>query len=84
MVPLLFTKIRGPPRKARRLFVPEAWSDLAYSSFGLTLFFGFIGLYIPFFYIEVYAAEKRIPGTGLEDYLIILLNAGSFFGRLVS
>lgn len=47
-------------------------------------FFGFMGLYIPFFYIEIYALEKTDIDRDLAFYLLTLLNTGSFFGRIVS
>lgn len=45
---------------------------------------GFIGLYIPVFYIQVYALTKGV--TANEEfafYLLAILNAGSFFGRVI-
>lgn len=47
----------------------------------------FLGLYIPYFYIEIFSIRKGIMNsedTYLNKYLIIFLNVGSFFGRLVS
>ncbi|KAK5699290.1 hypothetical protein LTR17_023383 [Elasticomyces elasticus] len=41
----------------------------------------FVGLYIPYFYIQVFA-EQEIGENNINQYLIVILNAGSFFGRL--
>lgn len=40
-------------------------------------------MYIPLFYVQVYAIEKNIVGgdENLAFYLLAIANAGSFFGR---
>lgn len=48
-------------------------------------FFGFMGLYIPFFYIQSYALKS--PNSQFDEsfafWLLVILNAGSFFGRII-
>ena len=47
----------------------------------------FMGLYIPYFYIQVFAEQKKVLSADrswLYQYLIVFMNVGSFFGRLVS
>lgn len=53
---------------------------------GCSMFFLFAGLYIPYFYVQVFSGNAHIMqprDANLNKYLIVSLNAGSFFGRLV-
>lgn len=45
---------------------------------------GFIGLYIPWFYANNWAVSNKVVDTKLAVYLVSILNAGSFIGRIVS
>ena len=44
----------------------------------------FVGLYIPYFYIQLYGIEDGVTSSNLEPYLLPLINAGSLFGRILS
>ena len=82
MIPLAFMRTHGETQARRRLFASDAWRNASFSLFGLALFLGYAGLYIPFFYVERYTLERQIIPNGSEYYLLVLLNLGSFFGRL--
>lgn len=84
VIPLVGMKMRAKPSVHRRLFDITAWREAPFTFFGIAEFFGFMGLYIPFFYISVFAIDNHIVGKDLAFYLLALLNAGSFFGRIVS
>lgn len=45
---------------------------------------GYIGLYIPWFYANSFATSNKVVDAKLAIYLVPLLNAGSFVGRIVS
>ncbi|RDL36934.1 uncharacterized protein BP5553_04367 [Venustampulla echinocandica] len=83
IIPVAGMRMRLKPSSARRIFEMEAWKEPPFSLFGLGTFLGFMGLYVPFFYIQIYALEKRIVTEDLAFYLLPLLNAGSFFGRII-
>lgn len=84
MAPILSMRMRVKPSAARRLFDATAWRETSYLLLAFSSFFGFLGLYIPFFYVQLYSIEHDIVDADLVFYLLPLLNAGSFFGRLVS
>lgn len=84
VVPIWCMKMRVKPAAARRLIDLSGWREASFSLFSIAEFFGFMGLYIPFFYIQTYALEKTNIDKNLAIYLPVLLNAGSFFGRIVS
>jgi predicted MFS family arabinose efflux permease len=86
-VTLSFTNIvmrqRVLPATRRKLFDVSALREAPFILCTAGLFFGFLGLYIPFFYITPYAHFKTGANATLAFYLVPILNAGSIFGRLV-
>jgi hypothetical protein len=60
-----------------------AWRELPYLLFSIGLFCTFMGLYVPFFYVQSYVIQQGIMSENLGFYLLAILNAGSFFGRIV-
>jgi hypothetical protein len=44
--------------------------------------FLFASVYIPYFYLQDYAASKNLD-QGLVLYVLSIMNAASFFGRIV-
>lgn len=51
--------------------------------FTIGMFFGFAGLYVPFFYTQSYAVSTGIMSPDLAQYLFSILNAASIFGRII-
>ncbi len=84
-VPMVGMKMRLKPPVRRKLLDPSAWKEPAYTLFAFAAFFGFLGLYIPVFYIQIFAIEQQILSQRQElaFYLLAILNTGSFFGRLI-
>lgn len=82
IVPLLAMRMRFRPLKARQLFDAKAWAEPPFSLWACYLFLSLLGLYLPSFYIQLYGVG--VMGEDLAIYLLPLLNAGSFFGRIVS
>ena len=83
-VSLAIMKTRtAPPRKARALLDWTAFKEAPYDIFSLGLFLAWVGIYFPFFYAPIYG--QRIVGLSddISFYLLPVLNAGSFFGRII-
>ena len=55
----------------------------AYSLQVAGFFLGFMGLYMPFFYAQVYAIQEHITNESLAFYLLAVMNSTSVFGRIV-
>lgn len=68
----------------RRMLDLSAWRELPYTLFALAIFFGFLGFYVPFCYVQQYSIDKLDMGEYLAFYLLAILNAGAFLGRIVS
>lgn len=87
LVTLGFTNVvmrqRVLPTARRKLFDVSALREAPFMLCTAGLFFGFVGLYIPFFYITPYAHFKTGANAMLAFYLVPILNAGSIFGRLI-
>ncbi|KAI0398138.1 major facilitator superfamily domain-containing protein [Xylariaceae sp. FL0594] len=45
--------------------------------------FAYLGLFIPFYYLSLFAIKHGVE-PGFANYLLAILNAGSFVGRIVS
>ena len=76
-VPMIGMKMRLKPLVQRRSVDLAAWKELPYAMFGVAVFFGYMGVYIPFFYVQLFAIEKTIVDDHFNVYLLVLLNAGS-------
>ena len=81
LISISIMKPRLPPRKSGPLINTEALKDPVFAVWLLAVFFIFIGLYIPFFYVETYALNLGISAN-LAFYLLIIMNAASVPGRI--
>ena len=61
-----------------------AWKETPFTAFAVGTFLAFTGLYIPYFYIQVYGLSAGGVSSDLAFYLVSTLNAGSLLGRIVS
>lgn len=85
VIPIAFMRTRTLPTQKKNfaLFNKCTWSDMPFLSFVVASFLAFLVLYVPFFYIELFAIQQSIWSLEDAEYLIILLNVGSIFGRIV-
>ena len=84
LVAIAVMRTHLPPKPGRALFESSAFKSPTFmiQSFGIML--GFIGLYVPMFYIQTYALTRNITSdSNFAFYLLSILNAGSFFGRIL-
>ncbi|KAI0247525.1 major facilitator superfamily domain-containing protein [Lactifluus subvellereus] len=79
----LVVRQRVLPTTRRKLFDISALREVPFILCTAALFFGFVGIYTPFFYITPYALFETGASRTLAFYLVPILNAGSVFGRLV-
>ncbi|KAM7194060.1 putative major facilitator superfamily transporter protein [Naviculisporaceae sp. PSN 640] len=83
VIPLVFMRTRLPASgKKRALFDPTALRDAPLVLFTAGGFFAFLALYVPFFYITVFATSHHISTPDFAPYLVTIMNAGSIIGRL--
>ena len=82
-VPLAVIKVRVIPASKRKLVDWSAFTEPAYVLFIVGGMITFLGLYVPFFYIQAYAIETGITNTNLGFYLLPILNSASVAGRIV-
>jgi MFS family permease len=81
LVPNVCMKVRVLPAKSRSLVDLSAFKIPAYSLQTCGFFFGFMGLYIPFFYAQVFAVQEHITSEEMAFYLLAIMNGTSVFGR---
>ena len=80
IVPNLVMRVRVLPAKSRSLLDLRAFLIPAYSLMVCGFFLGFMGLYMPFFYAQVYALQRHITDENLAFYLLAVMNSTSVFG----
>ena len=83
VISVVVMKPRIQPAKKRSLLEPAAFKEPPYALFSISLFFVFIGLYVPFFYAPTYAQRELKTSDDLSFYLLAILNAASVFGRII-
>ncbi len=76
-------KSKATPRPTRNLIDRSVFRDAPYIFFSLGLFFGMMGFYIIFYYIELLALARTSISPGLAGYLLVIINASSLLGRLI-
>lgn len=70
------------PRRKGQFFLPAAFKELLFGSIVLSSFLMMFGIFLPFFYLPSYAVSRGMSHQ-LASYLVSILNAASFFGRVV-
>ena len=86
LVPVLGLRQRVRSSGRRQLIRFAELKDIPFQLLNLGAFFGFIGVYVVFFYIQVFAdtAEASSSERSIEtSYLIAILNAGGVLGRFL-
>ena len=71
------------PGHKRSLFDWSALTEPAYLCFVFGGMFVFLGLYIPFFYIDYFVIDTGITNANLGFYFLVIVNASSVFGRIL-
>lgn len=83
-IPIAFMRTRLPPSgRGAQIIDKTAFKDVPYMTFTMAGFFSFLTLYVPFFYIAIFATTHNVTTQDFSPYLVTLLNAGSVFGRII-
>jgi len=77
-------KPRTLPSNRRKLFDLKAIMEPAYLLFCLGLFAVWTGMYLPFFYIPLYARSVLHVSEDLASYMLAFMGAGSVFGQILT
>jgi MFS family permease len=72
-----------PSGHARAFFDGSAFHNRAFVGFCIGAFLFFLGLYLPFFYISVWASQNLNVNRDFSFYLLSVTNAASVFGRII-
>ena len=67
----------------RKLIDLAAFKEPPYTFFCIAMFFGFAGVYVPFFYVPSYITYIEPSAASLAFYFIAIMSAASTFGRIV-
>lgn len=70
------------PRRDSQFFIFSAFRDPRFAVLVIAMFFQFMGMMTPLFYLPIYATTRGM-GAALAGYLLAILNAASTFGRII-
>ena len=70
------------PSRTSTFWIPAAYKDAKFLLLIAALFFIFIGMFTPLFFIPTYAVTRGMDPT-LAGYLLAIVNAASTFGRII-
>jgi len=82
-IPVMLMRTKTKPTTSRSLFDWGALSDLPYMLLNLGLVFGVMGMYSIMTYIQLFALSRTNISSSLADNLLLIINSGSFVGRVV-
>lgn len=85
IIPSLCIKVRALPARRKKIIDFSGFAELPFCLFSLAAFIGFLGLYIPFFYISEFASPSSSTdnlGSNIAFYLLPILSSGSIAGRI--
>lgn len=83
LISIACMKVRVQTRRKRNFIDISAFTQHPkYAIYNVACFFGYAGLYIPFFYIQQYSTEIAHTSSELAFYTIPILSAASIFGRI--
>lgn len=83
VIPNVCMRVRVLPAQRRSLFDLAALTEAPYTLNILGFFIGFVGLYMPFFYSQVYAIDTGLTNPDFAFYLVPIINSTSVFGRII-
>ena len=61
----------------------SAFKEPAFAFFAIGNFLAFAGLYVPYFYIQIYGLDTQATSGALAFYILSIMNGGALFGRIV-
>ncbi|KIL66114.1 hypothetical protein M378DRAFT_75796 [Amanita muscaria Koide BX008] len=82
IVATVISKPRLRPKNVNHLPLLELLQDPAYIFLAISIFLAFGGLFFPVFYLQLDAISHHVD-KGLAFYVLSILNAANWFGRIV-
>ncbi|EMC93054.1 hypothetical protein BAUCODRAFT_272483 [Baudoinia panamericana UAMH 10762] len=79
----LTLKVRVLPAGRRKMIDYTALKETPYMLFTIGQTLAFVGLYVPFFYVQSYVIRTGIAKPDLAFYFLSIINAASTFGRII-
>lgn len=79
----LLITMRHKPEQRRSIFDATLFKDLTFDLWSLAWFFGNMGLYIPYFFIQDYANSVLREPRDLAFWTLTTINSASVFGRII-
>ncbi|KAJ5908482.1 hypothetical protein N7495_001164 [Penicillium taxi] len=82
-ISLVTMRVRIIPATRRAYLQLSAFKEAPYALYSGGVLFAFMGMYIPFFFVQNYAIEHSILRSDTASYALITLNLASLLGRII-
>lgn len=79
----LMLRCRSQSNSQRAIIDWTAFSDIEFMSFSAASLLGFVGLYVTFYYLPLFAQNSISVEPSLALYIVAITNAGSIIGRII-
>ena len=83
LIPVIVMRAKSLQSSKPPLLDFKVFREVPRVLFSIAEFFGFMGMYIPFYYIATLALKEGIVNNNLSIYLHTLRNLASVFGHIV-
>ena len=84
VLPIFALRSIVQPRVVRRFFDFKPFREAGFSLFTVGVAIAYLGLYVPYYWIQLYALDDILITEDFSFYLLALVNAASLIGRIVS
>ncbi|KAG5519260.1 hypothetical protein PMAC_001885, partial [Pneumocystis sp. 'macacae'] len=81
LISIVIAEMYKIPHQQPPPFNFSSLGEYTFMVFNISVFFIFVGIYFPYFYIPVYG--KSIGSSSFSAYFISILNSASIFGRII-
>lgn len=80
---MIWMKPRTRSATTKKLLDKELLTDWPFFLMMIGMFFGYMGVYVTYCYIQLYALAKCNTSVDLASYMLAITNAGSLIGRVI-
>lgn len=76
-------RVRVVPSTHRKMLDLSALKQPTFVTFTSGILVAFLGLYVPFYYVQLFAIDKSITNENIAFYFVPIINGASLFGRIL-
>ena len=83
LLALSMMRVRSIPGARRAIMQISALKEAPFAVYAISILLAYMGMYIPFFYVQSYALAHKIMSSNDVANLLVTMNCGSWLGRVI-